>query len=606
MLHLNLSYDTAFSESRQKQILQVMLLLIVALIVFISGISQLSFGDPDEGRYALISKNMVETGNYLEPRLGDHYYADKPPLYFWLTAASFKLLGSENAHFSARIVPIVGAILTILATYLIASTLFNHAMGMISAGGLLSTIAAIGLAKFIRMDIFLISFISLALWAFLKGYKNDGPSKWYLLMYPFLALGVLTKGPIALAIPAAVILLLLAWQTLLGRNEWKVLGHMRLIIGSAIVIVVAGPWFIYMERLHPGYAHEFFLNQNFNRAFQAGNNLGHHDNPLTNLAALFVAFVPWTGLVILGIARYLRSAFARQSTDWESRFLLLWFFFVLIFFSLSKTILIHYVFPAIVPGIILAARLVYDYWQSDFPRRRRQLTFAWAYPMILAVGGTMVLMYLAAAFGAIWLQFHEKWLILPDFYGENWWARWGWLLSTLYRLALAGVLVKVFWYLWRNWQMPQLVLAITASFLLLAVDLSYTDLPRMADLASARRLTPLVRDNSDPSTIILAGPNTKDQKWSLPFYLGSAYTVRQIPNLATLTDYYKNTDKIIYLATEADARQQVEWVLGDRIELLAQYRDMALLLIKPQTVGSENFSPANLESRPEKDPPPQG
>lgn len=598
MQSLDLKYDTGFSESTQRQWLQVLLLLVLSAIVFIAGISSLPLTDPDESRYTTISMNMIERNNYLEPWLGDHYYSDKPPLYFWLTAASLKLLGAESIHFAIRIVPVFGALLTILAAYLIAETLFNHVLGLISAGALLTSIIMFGFARYVRMDLYLVAFMSLTLWAFLKGYKYQEHSKWYLLMYPLIGLGILTKGPVAALVPALIILLFLAWQLLTRHNEWKIFAHMRLILGMAIVITIAGPWFIYMMRLHKDYAREFFVVQNLQRAFDSASTLGHHISPLIYLLMLLVGFLPWTGLVVLAICRFLKSAFPRESDDWESRFLLLWFFVVLAFFSFSKTRLINYILPAFVPGAVLLGRFVYDYWQSDFPRRRRQLTFAWGYPMILGSAITMVLLFVVSALIAIWLQFNEDWQMLPPFYGYSWWARWGWLVCALYRLIFAAILLKLCWFFWRNWQLPQLAITIAVAFLFWSIDLSYTDLPRIADRHSCIRLVPEIKKHADPYTLILSGPSTNDQKWSLPFYLGGSFTVRFIPNIASLTDYYNNTNKIIYLSTQDDATRQVRWVIGPRIKTLAKQNETTLMEIQPSRKPIPISLPATQPTHP--------
>ena len=98
--------------------LTLLLLAVVALIIFLVGVGNLAFVDPDEGRYALISWNMVHSGQWLVPTLDQQPYLDKPPLFFWLTAISFKLLGPSE--FAARIVPAAGAALTIVVCYLLA------------------------------------------------------------------------------------------------------------------------------------------------------------------------------------------------------------------------------------------------------------------------------------------------------------------------------------------------------------------------------------------------------------------------------------------------------------------------------------------------------
>lgn len=578
---LNFKYDTGFSESVQRQALQVILLLVLAAIVFIGGISSLPLTDPAESRNTIISMNMVEQGNYLEPRLGDRYVPDKPPLYFWLTAGSLKILGLDNIHFAVRIVPVIGALLTLLATYLIGATLFNHVIGLISAGGLLTSLVMFGFSRLVHVDIYLTAFISLAIWAFLRGYKSQESSHWYLLVYPILSLGVLTKGPIALIIPGLILLFFLTWQWLTRRNEWKVVTHMRPIIGMAIIIAIAGPWFIYMMRLHKDFARDFFVLHHLSRAFDEANVLGHHVSPLIYPAAVLIGFLPWTGLVILAISRFVKSAFNRSANDWESRFLLLWFFLVLLIFSFSITKQMRYILPAFVPGAVLLGRFVYDYWQSDFPRRRHQLSFAWGYPVIMGVSLTMGLLFLASAFIAIRLQFNGDWTMLPSFYGDSWWARWGWLMSVFYRIALAGIVIKLSWYFWRNRQLPPLAGTIAMAFLIWTIDMSYTDLPRIADRYSCMRLVPEIKKHADSFTLILSGPSKRAQKWSLPFYLGGEYPVRFIPNIATLTEYYNNTNKMIFLSTSEDATRQVQWIIGSRIHILGKQGEMTLMQIEP-------------------------
>jgi 4-amino-4-deoxy-L-arabinose transferase-like glycosyltransferase len=580
MQELDLNYGIGSGESPQRQLLQVILLLVASSVVFFVGIGKLALTDPDEGRYALIGRNMVDRHDYMEPWLGNAYYAKKPPLYFWMTAASFKIFGLGNPQFSARVVPVLGAVLTILATYLVASTLFNHTLGLISAGCLLSTVMMVGVAKFVRMDIYMVAFLTLAFWAFLKGYKTRGASRWFLLVYPFLALVALVKSPFLLVIPFGIMFLFIVWQRLAGQGEWKVLGDMRLILGLAIIIAVAGPWFMYMVMQHSDYAYKFFVVENFDRVGGTEKSLGHRVTFLVYILTFLWGLLPWTPLAILGILRYSRSALSRGSSDWASRFLFLWFLVVLAVFSVSQTKLFHYVFPAFIPVSIFLGRLLYDYWHCDFPRRRRQLTFSWVYPMGLVVSSLVVGMYLLAVFGAGWFHYHERWIGLPDLYPGAWWG--GWIVKLLYRLVLAVGLAKILWYLWRNWLLPQLVVTIAAAFLVLAVDLAYTDLPRLADLCSCRRLAPLIRANADPSTLILEGPVTHNERWSLPFYLGDSMPVQYIRNMADLSGYYANSRKMILLSRDTYACKQVRLILDKRVKVLTEYRDTMLLLIQPK------------------------
>jgi len=574
MQQLDMNFDMGAGEPRRQRILQVLLLLVVACVVLVAGIGGFALTDPEEARYAIISKNMIDHGNYRVPWRGDEPYFDKPPLYFWLTAASIKLFGADRPHapdrllqFAVRLVPVFGAVLTVLATYLLAQALFNHVIGLLSAAAILTTVALVGFGKYVRMDIYLTLFLTVAFWAFIQGYKTAGPSRWYLLMYPMIALGILTKGPIALVIWAAVILIFLAWQ-----RRLVVVGHMRLIMGLAIVIALAGPWFLYMQMTHPGYFTKFFIEQNLMR--WKDGIFGHLESPLIYLAVLLVGFLPWTGLITLAVARYLRSSRDRAANDWESRFLILWFLFVLAFFSLSATKLVNYILPVFVPGTVLFGRFLFDYWSSDYPRRRREWSFAAVRPVVLVMAVGMVLFCFVAAVGAPWCRFHEHWAGLDT--PLSGWARWGWLVSLVYRLAIALVLARIVLFFWRNWQIPQILAGITVAFIVLAIDLSYTELARIADLYSARPLIPMMVKHSGPGDVILTG---LDEFWSVPLYLGSRRETGRIHNVNDASEFRKSGLGTLLLTNNEQVYRNAETILPGRVQVLAQYRNQRLLKI---------------------------
>jgi len=192
--------------------IQIGALFAVAFVVLSAGINRTSLMDPDESRYVRVVRNMMDRANYLEPWLDGRIYTDKPPLYFWLVAGSVRFFGWEHVQFAARIVSVFGAVLTLGVTYLIGRPLFDHLTGLIGGGLLLSTVMMIGCGKFVRMDIFLIFFIFAGLWAFLRGYRSQSKSRWYLLMYPSFALATLTKGPVGLVLPGLIIVLFLVWR----------------------------------------------------------------------------------------------------------------------------------------------------------------------------------------------------------------------------------------------------------------------------------------------------------------------------------------------------------------------------------------------------------
>jgi hypothetical protein len=95
------------------------------------------------------------------------------------------------------------------------------------------------------------------------------------------------------------------------------------------------------------------------------------------------------------------------------------------------------------------------------------------------------------------------------------------------------------------------------------------------------RLVPEIKKHADPYTLILSGPSTREQKWSLPFYLGGSYTVRFIPHTAVLRDYFNDPNQIIFLSTDKYATQEVKNAIGPRIKILARQKEMTLMEIAP-------------------------
>lgn len=571
------TYSGAFAEPVGQRVLQVALLLVVALVVFLAGSGRMALTDEEESRYALIAKNMVDGEDYLRPQKvinGDPYF-DKPPLYFWLTAVSFEVLGPSN--FSSRVVPAVGACLMLAATYLVAASLFNHVLGLVSAGTLLATVVMIGFGKYVRMDVYLAAFVGFALWAFIQGFHSPENRKWFALMYVPIALGMLTKGPVAVVIPGAVILVFLLLQRRMG-TLWR----MKVILGVAMLIVLAGPWFLYMTLEYPatgdqpGYFGTFFLKHNVGR-FWSSSLFGHGETMLMYPFVVAVSLLPWTGATMLACARYLGPGFRRENNDWRSQFLLVWAGLVVVFFALAETKLPNYILPAFVPLGVLTGRYVYDYWQSDLPRRRHQRTFLWAYPVAWGMCGTVVVMVGAAALAAIYVRFYVGWSNVP---AAGFWERFAWLICFLYRLAAAVILAKVFLAMLRERHLERLAWVVGVAVLALAIDLSYTELPRIANACSTRQLVPTVVARAGPEDPILAGP---EERRSLQLYLGRRWSVRQLKHLTGFgSEYMDFPGRMVYLATSNIAFNQIPLSMRDRVEILHQVREERLLLIRPK------------------------
>lgn len=552
-------YKTAeLEEPISKRAIHLLLLVLTTSIMFFAAAGRIPLMDPDEARYVSISKHMVDSSNYLDPILYGKVYYDKPPLYFWLIAASIKVFG--YSELSVRLISIISAILMLLSTYCLASELFDHKLGLLSAVILTTTPITIGFAKYIRMDLLLVAELYFAIWAFIRGYLTDQP-KWYYLMYAFLGLSLLTKGLIGILIAAATIFIFMCWQ-----KDFSLIFKVNPIAGLAIIIAIAGPWFLYMFLKYPDYFRVFFIDHHFSRF--SSDEFKHAQSPFIYLATILLGLLPWTVFSILGYCRYLKAALDIDKKDLASRFLVIVPAFVVIFFSLGRTKLINYILPAFPALSILTARLFYDYYNSSYPERKKQKSFSLIYPVSYLLAICIGTLWIIAAISMPFIYNFFRWHGLQSPY--NWWI-W---VALIYKIAIAIFLIKILIYLWRNWMLLELLgISITAIFFL-SLDLSYTVFPRIANAFSCKPLIPIITANSSEDDIIPFGPH---KRWSLPLYLSGRRQCRLIEKFELLDTSIISQRPQVLLVTKDNWYEKLKEKYGDKIKVLARFKRTRLI-----------------------------
>ncbi len=167
---------------------------ITAFIIFFH-LGSFPLLDPDEPVYAETPKEMIVFGDFVSPRIYGEYWYDKPPMYYWLVAAAFKVFGVNE--FAARFPSALLGVLCVLLVHQAGSRLFGQTAGIAGALVLATSIEYFYVAKAAVTDITLTLFLTAALLSFLE--------KKYVLFYFFAALATVTKGPIGLVFPAAII-----------------------------------------------------------------------------------------------------------------------------------------------------------------------------------------------------------------------------------------------------------------------------------------------------------------------------------------------------------------------------------------------------------------
>jgi len=80
-------------DLRKRKAIYLVVIIAASYLFFFYNLNSYSLKEPDEGRYAEIPREMVEQGNYLVPHLNYVRYFEKPPLLYWITAASYKVFG---------------------------------------------------------------------------------------------------------------------------------------------------------------------------------------------------------------------------------------------------------------------------------------------------------------------------------------------------------------------------------------------------------------------------------------------------------------------------------------------------------------------------------
>lgn len=327
-------------------------LVVVLALVWFANLDVRALQHPDEGRYAEIAREMVATGDWVTPRLDGLKYFEKPPLQYWLTAASFEAF--EVDEWTARLPGAIAGFLTLAIVAYVGSVVASPAAGRYAALALAGSVWLFGIAHLVTLDALLTFWLTLALGAFIVAqHVRDTPAsqtRFMLIAWAATAAGVLTKGLIALLIPFCTLVL----YTLAARDRspWT---RLHLVKGLVVLLVLAAPWFVLVSMRNPEFARFFFIHEHFQRFLTT-------EHRRTGAWWYFVPMVvvgllPWTGIFLWRLRRSWRSATRQPDGFAWARFCLVWSAFVLVFFSLSGSKLPSYILP-----IFPAAALVLG-WQ---------------------------------------------------------------------------------------------------------------------------------------------------------------------------------------------------------------------------------------------------
>jgi 4-amino-4-deoxy-L-arabinose transferase-like glycosyltransferase len=318
-----------------------------AIVIYIVAFWRLgypSFWDPDEAVYAVATREMLRTGDWLAPMYNGLPFFDKPILFYWLQLISFKLFGPTE--FAARLVPAVSAVGVIGTTWLAGRAFFGSQVGRIAALFVAVLPATFALSAYAILDMTFTMFLFAGVVMIASAVVHDRPNRQW-AGYLLLALAVLTKGPLALALAGFTFLGALAVIPSLRVKLWR----LNWAWGVALVVGLSSPWFIYMWlRFGHDFIDGYFLRENI--LLYASNLYTTTRSPFFYLRVVALGFLPWTP-ILLGRAV---DAFRGDPIKPEERLFWVWSIAITIFFSLSRFKLDHYIYPVLPALSIIGAR----------------------------------------------------------------------------------------------------------------------------------------------------------------------------------------------------------------------------------------------------------
>ena len=331
-------------------------LCFVSLVLFFLGIWLIPITDPTESVYVLTAKEMLAAGDWLSPRIYGNFWFDKPIMFYWELLIAYKIFGVNE--FAARFFPAVFATLGLFLTYFFGAKLYTKRIGLAAAVMLATSLEYWYIAHAVITDMTLLVMFSATLISFFLGYRAGKP-QFYLIAFAASGVAVLTKGPIGFFLPGLIILIFLVWQDDL-RHLRKLFRAKNLLLFAAIVSI----WYLPMMLIHGSPFVENFLGvHNFLRATVS-------EYPKTDvwyyyLLITAIGFFPYSiPVIIIAAKNYaLRITHYALHFDQREKFLIVWTLTVIIFFQLCATKYITYTLPAMIPAMILCAKILVSRWK---------------------------------------------------------------------------------------------------------------------------------------------------------------------------------------------------------------------------------------------------
>lgn len=338
----------------------LLLLAVAGALLFLPALGARDLWNPDEARYAEVSREMWQGGSWFVPQLNGGIYAEKPPLLFWSIIAVSLPLG-EVTETTARLPVALAAIVALLLVFRLGERFFGRRAGWLAAAAFATCAKVIWQGRFGQIDMLLTALVTAAVWFWVRGY-TERRRAFYPWFFLFAGLATLAKGPVGLLPPLLAIVAFL----LLTRDRQELA---RLHVGRGLLLWAA----VVLVWLLPGAllgGRAYFETMVFKQTVTRYAEPWHHVQPwYYYLTVLPGDFFPWSFLLpsalVVGWRRLVWGGSDHpegdEAVDRARRgflFALCWIVVTLLFFSISpakRTVYILTLYPAL--ALVVGAAL---------------------------------------------------------------------------------------------------------------------------------------------------------------------------------------------------------------------------------------------------------
>jgi 4-amino-4-deoxy-L-arabinose transferase-like glycosyltransferase len=472
------------------------LLVVAALLAFLPGFFQIPPVDRDEAHFTQATKQMLESGEYVDIRFQEEVRYKKPIGIYWLQAGAVKagealgVPGARTTIWLYRLPSLIGATGAVLLTYWAALAFVSRRAALLAALMMATSILLGVEARLAKTDAMLLLTVVAAMGAMARAYLADRVAArswrddWMLcvIFWVTISAGVLIKGPlIVLFVGLPALVLAVADRSL----RWVL--RLKPAVGMLIFAVLVLPWFIAIF----GRAGELFFAGSVGKDTLPkiwSSQEGHGAPPGMYFVMFWLTF--WPGATLAGMAAPSVWAARREK---GARFLLAWVLPSWIVFELVVTKLPHYVLPLYPAIAILIAGVVDPHLLGRERWMTRGLVWWFVVPVLIGVATISILVVFAHQFGLLAWPFGAASAIF---------GLWAWRLfpadgaeRSLMRAMLASILLVVAVY-------GVLVPALTPAF----PSAEIARLLREGDCADPQLAS---AGYSEPSLVFLAGTGTR-------------------------------------------------------------------------------------------------